>query len=736
MSVYVEVVFPLPHHRTFAYSVPEDSHEKVGKGSRVLAPFGHQSLTGYVVRILHRRPSGDFEIKSILEVLDSDPVFSEDFLMFTHRLADWHFSSWGEMLHASLPPALNVRSRTRFSLNKDLYVPEKIDKYSSHERDVIRLLMKKPYTERYLANRLPYVDMGVLLLKLERKGIVKRARYVRRITPASRQPRAGSVSQLELDFSLDQESLQVARQLAQSLKEEAHRSFFLQAPPESRHAIYLYLIKTCAAKGKRTLVLAPEIGQTQGMLTDLKSKLGESVAVLHSRLTPAQRVAEWQRIRSGRVEVAIGPRSGLFVPLEKLGLVILDEEQDASFYQKENPVYDARRGALLRSQQAKALLIRGSAWPSVESLYQAQQQKEVLRLSMTPQKGFVEILDDPAAKSLISPRIIQRMRRRIELKKEPVLAFCSRRGYASFLVCSRCRSISRCPRCDTSLSFHKKEARLACHTCGYAQAFSSTCAACGGRMTTSRGAGIEVFAEQLAQVFPKKNIVSFDSDEAGEREKQNQIISDFARGRIDILLGTPYLAHRLHLPAAGTVAVFQPEAALYSSDFVAGQRTAQNLRQIVRFLADKNDSELLVQTAFPYHHCIRAAALGRYDDFFDQEIQYRRMLHYPPFCYMAEIILEGENLRSLADRTRRFSHQVEMCRPRHRAHRPGTGASAPDKKQAPDTDDRQSRSKKPTGPGPAGTSPGNLSEKIRAYFQIKKRRPREGRLFALTWLVI
>ncbi len=661
MSVYVEVVFPLPHHRTYAYSVPKESQEKVGKGSRVLAPFGRQSLTGYVVKILRRRPSGDFQLKPILEVLDSEPVFSEDFLKFSHRLADWYFSSWGEILHAALPPSLNVRSRTRFSLNKDLYDPEKIEMFSQHERDVIQLLMKKPYTERYLVTQLPQVDMNALLLKLERKGILKRARSVRKKIPVHRQAQAGSVSQLEFDFSLDQESFLVARQLALSLKGDAHRSFFLQAPPKKRHAIYLHLIKTCARNGKKSLVLLPEIGQTQGMLTELKTKLGESVAVLHSRLTPAQRVAEWQRIRNGRVEVALGPRSGLFVPLENVGLVIVDEEQDASFYQKENPVYDARRGALLRSQQAKALLVRGSAWPSIEGMYQAQQQKEVLRLSMSPQKGFVEILDDSAAKSLISPRIIQRIRRRLELKEEPVLAFCSRRGYASFLVCSRCRRISRCPRCDTSLSFHKNAARLVCRTCGYARAFSSTCAACGGHMVASRGAGIEVFAEQLAKSFPNKNIVSFDSDEAGQREKQNRIISDFARGRIDILLGTPFLAHRLHLPAAGTVAVFQPEAALYSSDFFAGQRTAQNLRQIVRFVADKNDSELLIQTAFPHHHCIRAAALGKYDEYFDQEIQYRRMLHYPPFCYMAEVVLEGENLRSLAGRTRRFFHQVEMA---------------------------------------------------------------------------
>jgi primosomal protein N' (replication factor Y) len=273
--------------------------------------------------------------------------------------------------------------------------------------------------------------------------------------------------------------------------------------------------------------------------------------------------------------------------------------------------------------------------------------------------GFVEILDDSSIPGLIHGRIIERVRRRLEIKKEPALVFCSRRGYASFLRCSRCRHISRCPHCDVTMPYHKKDDRLLCHYCGHAQAFSSSCPECGGRLVTSRGPGIEVIAEEFQRHFPKRRVVSFDRDAAAQGPDRERILDDFEQGRIDILLGTPYLAHRLNLPPAGLVAVFHPETPLGAPDFQAGQRAAQNLRLVIRYLAAAKDSELLVQTEFPWHHCIRPVAFGRYEDFYTQEIQYRRTLGYPPFSYMAEVVFQGENLRNLAKRTRDFALQVD-----------------------------------------------------------------------------
>ena len=659
MSVYAEVAFALPVDQSYTYSVPDGLAPRLEVGVRVLAPLGRQCLTGYVTRIRHRRPSGGFELKALQEILDEDPVFSPEFLKFTRRLADWYYASWGEVLQAALPPSLVVRTRTRFALREEPITAKGLARLTAEESRLVELLGKKTYTERHMQRRLPQLDVSALLSRLERRGLVSRLREMRRIRARPAEPAARPVSQLELDFSRDRDSLHAARGIGRALGGEGHRAVYLQAGEDRRKAIYLYLLKRNSGLQRTALVLVPEIAQSEGLRRDLELKLGESVAVLHSRLTPAQREVQWQRIRGGQVHVAIGPRSALFAPLDNLGLVIVEEEQDPSYFQKETPAFDARRGALLRARQAGALLVFGSGWPAVETLHRAHRSGEVVHLPGSPQMGSVEILDDSRSAALIHGRIVERVRRRLEIKQEPVLVFCSRRGYASFLRCSRCRHISRCPHCDVTMPFHKKNDRLLCHTCGHAQAVSSSCPECGGRLVAGRDPGIEVIAEEFQRHFPQRRVVSFDRDAAAHSADQERILNDFQEGRIDILLGTPYLAHRLNLPPAGLVAVFHPETALGAPDFQAGQRAAHNLRQIIRHLAPARDSELMIQTEFPWHHCIRPVAFGRFEDFYAKEIQYRSTLGYPPFSYMAEIVFQGENLRSLANRTRDFARLVE-----------------------------------------------------------------------------
>jgi len=660
MSVYAEVVFALPLDQSYSYRVPEDMAAGLMVGMRVLAPLGRRCLTGYVIKVRHRRPVGSFELKALKEVLDEEPVFSPEFLKFTGRLADWYHASWGEVLKAALPPSLVVRSRIRYALRKE---PPDTDKNRARltegERGLLELLGKKSYTERYLRGRFPQQDVPALLKRLEKHGLVTRLREIKKASVGRVEAVAPTVSQLELDFSLDRDALQAARAMGSSLSRNEHRAVYLHASAGTRQAIYLYLLKQNSGLRRRALVLVPEIAQSEGLRRDLERKLGESVAVLHSRLTPSQRASQWRKLRSGQAHVAIGPRSALFAPLDDLGLVIVEEEQDGSYFQKEAPSFDARRGALIRAQLSGALLVYGSGWPAVETLYRAHKGGDVVHLTGPLQMGYVEILDDSRSRSLIAGRIIERIRRRLELKQEPVMVFCNRRGYASFLRCSRCRHIARCPNCDVTLPYHKQDGRLLCHYCGHGQAFSPDCLECGGRMVASRGPGIEVIAEELRKNFPTRRIVSFDPDAATQSADRERILDDFKLGRIDILLGTPFLAHRHNLPPAGLVAVFHPETALGAPDFQAGQRAAQNLRQVIRHLAHARDSELLVQTEFPWHHCIRPVAFGRFEDYYDQELRYRRTLGYPPFSYMAEIVFQGENLRSLANWTRNFSRQLD-----------------------------------------------------------------------------
>jgi len=659
MSVYAEVVFALPVDRAYTYRVPDQLAAMVDLGMRVLAPLGRQDLTGFVVRIRSRRPSGDFEIKTLTELLDDEPVFSHELLQFTRRLARWYFASWGEVLQAALPPALIVRSRTRFELRHDLILEDLRKRLSGDDMRLVEFLSRRPYTEKYLRRHFPGLDVGARLSRLERKGVLLRIRELQRPAPRPARPASRDAAQLELDFSLDRESREAADSLGRDLAGRTHRAVLLHGPPEKRHAVYLSLLKQCLSQNRKALILMPEIAQTQGLRRELERKMGERVALLHSRLTPAQRTGEWERIRKGEAEVVIGPRSAIFAPLTPLGLIIVDEEHDPSYQQKEGPAYDARRGVLLRARQTGSLLLYGSDWPSVELHHRTRRGGGVIALSIPPRPGFVEIIDDAHASSIISARIVTRIRRRLESQHGPVLVFCSRRGYASFLSCSKCGAVPRCQRCDVAMSFHKKDARLLCHYCGGTQAFPQACQDCGCRLVASRGPGIEVIAEEIKRAFPHRTIRSFDPDEAGRLSVQERILADFSRGRIDILLGTPLLAHRFRLPPVSLVVAFHPEATLTAADIQSGPRTSHHIRMMARFLDAAKDPEFLVQTAFPRHHGIRDAALGRYGEYFEKEIHYRRSLRLPPFTYLAEIIFQGRDLRSLARKTRDFVRRVQ-----------------------------------------------------------------------------
>jgi primosomal protein N' (replication factor Y) len=659
MTLYAEVVFALPGDRSYLYTVPAGEVERIAIGARVLAPLGPRSLTGFVIRTRRRRPSGDFEVKALMSVLDDEPVFSPALLKFTRSLSRWFYASWGEMLQAALPPALIVRSRTRFGLKPDRFPESEAEGLAADERRLIALLSRKSYTVSYLRRRFPRLEIGALVQRWEKKGWLERKKELTRSAPPRRPHPSAAAGQLELDFSLDRRSLEAARRMGRILGDRKHACRLLHAAPAPRYAVYLYLLRECADRSRRALVLVPEIDLLRGLGPDLEKKLGERVALLHSRLTPSQRTREWERIRRGDVDVVVGTRSALFAPLDNLGLLIVDEEQDFSHHQRESPSYDARVGARIRARQERALLVYGSEWPTVEAVSRARRGGALIAIPGSRPEGAVEILEDPPLPSLISDRILARMQRRLNSGQEPVLVFCGRRGYASVLTCPRCRSSPRCPRCDVALSYHKQDGSLVCHICGFRRAFSRVCETCGSRIVRSHGPGIEVVVEHLERRFPQSRIARFDRDAEGREPEEERILERFRSGRIDILAGTPVLAHRFRFPPVPMVVIFHPESMLSAPDFQAGQRTANTIRQMMRCWDGGKGGELLVQTAFPGHHGIRSPARDRYEDFWAHEIQYRRGLSLPPFTHMAEIIFQGKTLRSLAGKTRDFTAWVE-----------------------------------------------------------------------------
>ena len=401
----------------------------------------------------------------------------------------------------------------------------------------------------------------------------------------------------------------------------------------------------------------------------MKRRFGERVALIHSQMTPKQRGIEWQRIKEGDTHVVVGPRSAIFAPLEDLALIIIDEEQDESYYQKENPTYDARKGAWIRAQQESALLIYGSSTPSVGRYFHAKQQNYLVSLSQKERPFRTRIVESRPNKWSIDSGVRQRILENLRLNNQTLIFF-NRRGYAPFLICSRCSNILKCTRCDIGLTFHKADQKMICRTCGFSILKPDRCPRCGAKFIFGKSIGIEAIEEELQTLLPQARIFAFNLDTVKNKKERDQKIEQFSAGEIDILLGTQLLVHQRDLPPVSLVVVLFPETSLSLSDFGASQRTFQSLSQMTSFLNQEPQSEFLIQTSLSPHFSIRFAADWDFPSFYDQEIKTRRMMRYPPFASMVEILFYSENLRVLAKNSRKFlslieglSDQVEVLGP-------------------------------------------------------------------------
>ncbi len=654
MTLYAEVVLPLPLDRSFTYIVPPTSQGRANVGSRVLVPFRQRILTGFIIKLRKKKQVKDLQLKEIHEVLDEMPVFSADFLAFTRKLSDYHFSIWGEILQSSLPPSFYHKTETKIFLSDAGEKALKGKEISSPERKVLSLLQKSAYSPLFLRRKTKIKNFSSLLSLVEKKGLIRiqkriKKKKVRKEEGPHRQP-----TQLEMDFSLDNQSLLAAETVFQKSRKVGFSPFLLRGIQNKREAVYFYLIKKTFEEKKKVLFLVPEISLTESLVEKFEKRLGEKVACLHSRLSEKMRAMEWRRIKEGDAELVLGTRSALFSPLSNIGLIVVDEEQDESYYQQESPAYDARRGAWFRAQLQRCPLVFGSAYPSVESYYRAKKKGYLLTVGNGLKKKNVEIVDERTEMKIISQRLREKIGEKLE-KRERILVFINRRGYASFLFCTRCNYIPHCINCDISLAYHKKDEKLVCHYCNYSIAKIDRCPQCGAKIIRKRGVGIEVVEEELSRVFPESKIVCFDSDVIKTKKEQERILSRFAQGKIDILVGTQLLAHQWNLPLASLVTIFYPETTLALSDFKAGQKTFQNLVQMMRFVRTDDEGKVIIQTWFPDHFSIQDAASNDYISFFTQEIKYRRLMNYPPFSHMAEILFQGENLRYLAEKSRQFS---------------------------------------------------------------------------------
>jgi primosomal protein N' (replication factor Y) len=416
--------------------------------------------------------------------------------------------------------------------------------------------------------------------------------------------------------------------------------------------VYLNTIEATLERGRGALLLVPEIALTPAMAGQFFSRFGNRVAILHSAFTGVERSDQWRRIRSGAASVVVGTRSGVFAPVQNLGLIVVDEEHDGSYKQEETPRYNGRDVAVVRAQAAGACVVLGSATPSLESRYNAERGKYTLieltaRIEERPMPA-VELVDmrqefmETRAQATFSRKLMDALGQRLE-NGEQTMVLLNRRGFSSFVACRACGKRVECINCSLTLTFHKRDRRLLCHYCGYAQKVPTVCPECSSDHIYFLGMGSERVEEELHRAFPAARVARLDRDTATGKRQYETILDGFREGSYDILVGTQMIAKGHDIPNVTLVGVVSADIGLGMPDFRAAERTFQLLTQVAgRAGRGSVPGTVLIQTINPDHYAVRLAAAHDYQAFYQKELGFRRMMRYPPFSAMANLLVRSE----------------------------------------------------------------------------------------------
>ena len=442
-------------------------------------------------------------------------------------------------------------------------------------------------------------------------------------------------------------------QIAAAIAEKRYQTFLLHGVTGSgKTEVYLNAIEAVLAGERSALLLVPEIALTPAMAGQFFARFGDRVAILHSALTDVERSEQWRRIRSGAASVVVGTRSGVFAPVRNLGLIVVDEEHDGSYKQEETPRYNGRDVAIVRAQAAGACVVLGSATPSLESRYNAEREKYTLielpgRIEERPMPT-VELIDmrqeflETRQQATFSRKLLEAIGARLE-NGEQTIVLLNRRGFSSFVACRSCGERVNCANCSLTLTYHKRDRRLLCHYCGYAEKVPSVCPKCQSEHIYFLGMGSEKVEEELHRAFPAARIARLDRDTVTGKRQYETILNEFREGNYDVLVGTQMIAKGHDIPNVTLVGVVSADTGLGMPDFRAAERTFQLLTQVAGRAGRGNvPGIVLIQTINPDHYAVRMAAAQDYPAFYQKELHFRRMMLYPPFSAMANVLVRAE----------------------------------------------------------------------------------------------
>lgn len=650
---YANIIVDISHEkvdRVFQYRIPDKLKGKLEVGMCVQIPFGRgdSMRKGYVVGLTQKAQFPDEKLKWVDGIVTGIVPAEADAV----RLAAWMKDAYGSTMIAALKTVLPVKRAMKQKEKKKItrllsveetraFLGECMRKHQTAKARVLEELCREPV--------LPYelvagkLNVSPTALKsLQSQGIlaIERESYYRNPVKLETGREAGK--------SLSREQGEICDKILSDYDQEKRKTYLIHGITGSgKTEVYLSLIEGMIKRGKQCIMLIPEIALTYQTLLRFYKRFGDRVSVMNSALSQGEKFDQCQRAKKGEIDVIIGPRSALFVPFPNLGMIIIDEEHEPSYKSETMPRYHARETAEKLAEIKKASLVLGSATPSLEAYYRAKEGKyELFKLNRRLTGGTlapVSIVDlreelRSGNRSIFSRRLQELMEDRIE-KKEQIMLFLNRRGYAGFVSCRSCGLVMKCPHCDVSLSQHMG-GRLVCHYCGYETAQPAKCPSCSSPYILGFKAGTEQIEEQLYKTFPRIRVLRMDGDTTRTKESYEKILSAFSQGEADVLVGTQMIVKGHDFPNVTLVGVLAADLSLNDSDYRAGERTFQLLTQAAgRAGRGRKPGEVIIQTYRPDHYSIQRAAQQAYEAFYEEEILYRELGVYPPAAHMMAVLV-------------------------------------------------------------------------------------------------
>lgn len=670
---FAQIIIDISHEkvdRTFDYRIPPQLEDRISVGVLVKIPFGkgNSLRKGYVVGITDHADYDADKIKEIAGIVEGSVSAESQLIMLAWWLKEQYGSTMNQALKTVLPVKQKVKPKEKKVLR--LLIPEEqleaVTAEAEKKNYKARVRLFKALKENPL---IPYeVASGQMNLSAATlKPVIEKGYVALESEEIFRNPVKDAGSRVKA-VDLNGEQQAVVDAFCEDYEAGKRETYLIHGITGSgKTEVYMEMISRVISEGKQVIVLIPEIALTYQTVMRFYGRFGNRVSIINSRLSAGERYDQFERARGGDIDIMIGPRSALFTPFSRLGLIIIDEEHEGAYKSEVVPRYHAREVAVKRAQMQNASVVLGSATPSLEAYTKALRGEYRLFSLHTRAKAdsrladvaVVDLREELKAgnKSIFSRRLQQMIGDRLE-KKEQIMMFINRRGYANFVSCRSCGEAIKCPHCDVTLTLHKDN-RLVCHYCGYSIPMPDKCPSCGSPYIANFGVGTQKIEMLTKKMFPQARVLRMDLDTTSKKGGHEEILSAFAEGDADILIGTQMIVKGHDFPDVTLVGVLAADLSLYTPDYRAAERTFQLLTQAAgRAGRDVRHGDVIIQTYNPEHYSIVTAAEQDYETFYHQEMAYRRLMKYPPVNVLFTVQMASKSEAALVEAADRLAAHI------------------------------------------------------------------------------